>query len=131
MAETKRAPETRKKRITRGPRKGQVITVYAKSGTEVKGVVSGSGTNKAKGNPRAGQDFVKSIDSKGREVHTYANGKSVTIRGRRAKEVRFAKSVKSSDGKRNVLTTRQRQNAVAPTKKKRRKGVKGKRKASK
>jgi hypothetical protein len=98
----------------------------------VKGVVSGSGTNSQKGNPRAGQKYVTSIDSKGREVHTYANGKSVTIRGRRAKAVRFAKSVKSADGKRNVLTTRQRQNAVATAPaKKRRGGVVGKRKASK
>lgn len=113
MAESSKAPATKQKRITRGPRKGKVITVYAKSGTEVKGVVSGSGTNTRKGNPRAGQKYVTSIDSKGREVHTYANGKSVTIRGRRAKQVRFAKSVKSSDGKRNVLTTKQRQNAVA------------------
>lgn len=62
MAERKRTAETTKKRLTRGPRKGQVVEVYVKSGTEVrrktgvKGenhtrVFGGQATNRQKGNP--------------------------------------------------------------------------------
>jgi hypothetical protein len=97
--------QTRRKKITRGPRKGQTITVYAKSGSEVL-VASGRGKNRQKGNPRAGKKFTRAIDSKGREVHIYAGGKRVTLKGRRARGVRFGQKPRGG------FTVAQRQRAV-------------------
>lgn len=63
-------------RITRGPRKGQVVQGRrGKDGTfyEVR-------VNTAKGNPRAGRKFLVTKDSKGRTVHVYnIGGKRVPI----------------------------------------------------
>jgi hypothetical protein len=73
---------TRQKRITRGPRKGQTITVYAKSGTEVKsvrGTYQGSGINRTR-NKRSGMAYTKIRKANGKIAHAYANGKVVTLK---------------------------------------------------
>ncbi|EHN09418.1 hypothetical protein PAI11_37520 [Patulibacter medicamentivorans] len=84
--------QTTTKQITRGPRKGQVVEIYVKSGTEVRRktgvrgedhtrVYSGSGTNRQRGNPRAGRKFTTTTNAKGQVAHVYADGTEVVVRG--------------------------------------------------
>lgn len=110
--------KTRKKRITRGPRKGQVIEVYVKSGTEVRrDVATGkTGTNRQKGSARAGRKYTEAIDAKGRSVHIYKDPKTgrerrVVLKGKRNAAVRSTKATRYEDGSRG-LTVAQRQAAV-------------------
>lgn len=72
---------TRQKRITRGARKGQTITVYSKSGSEVKAVrgkFQGAGINRT-GNKRSGLAFTTIKLRNGRTAHAYANGQVVVL----------------------------------------------------
>lgn len=73
MARSKGKIVTR--RLKRGKRKGQTVQGYI----DRKGRFSEVKSNKSKKGPRSGKKFITTRDSKGRRVHTYADGKSVTL----------------------------------------------------
>ncbi len=122
MAERrKRGPGSRggrvvTKKLTRGPRKGQTVRGYESPG----GQFSEIKTNARKGNPRAGKKFITTRDSKGRRVHTYEDGSSVTLKGsRRAKRNRKRRIAAGSAVRRSVKRDVRRRKPVRKRKRKR------------